>query len=119
MWLHRSALLLACVVLSGTALIPVPSRADEFSSAQRAEIIAIMRDAMKRDPSILRDAVVSLQADDAEREKTASRGAVMAAKDALVTEDDPVAGNPRGSVTIVEFFDVRCPYCRKLEPEMT
>jgi protein-disulfide isomerase len=110
--------LLACALLSGAALVPVPSWADQFTSAQRAEIVAVIRDALKRDPSILRDAVVALQADDTEREKTAARTAVLAAKDALVTENDPVAGNPRGNVTIVEFFDVRCPYCRKLEPEM-
>jgi protein-disulfide isomerase len=121
MWFHRRdwiRLLLVCLLLSGTALIPAPSWADEFTSAQRAEIIAIVRDAMKRDPSILRDAVIALQADDTEREKTASRVAVLAAKDALITPNDPVVGNPHGSVTIVEFFDVRCPYCRKLEPEM-
>jgi len=110
--------MLACLLFSGTALMPVPTWADEFTSAQRAEIIAIIRDALKTDPSMLRDAVVALQADDTEREKTATRGAVLAAKDVLVTDNDPIAGNPHGSVTIVEFFDVRCPYCRKLEPEM-
>ncbi|MGA3002122.1 MAG: DsbA family protein [Acetobacteraceae bacterium] len=121
MWFPRRALMrtpLACLLLSGMALSSAPTRAEEFTSAQRAEIIAIMRDAMKRDPSILRDAVVALQTDDAEHEKTAARAAVLAAKDTLVTDNDPVAGNPHGSVTIVEFFDVRCPYCRKLEPEM-
>jgi protein-disulfide isomerase len=122
MWSPRPAwirLLLACLLLSGAALVPVPTwAADEFTSAQRAEIIAIIRDALKRDPSILREAVITLQADDTEREKSATRTALLAAKDALVTENDPVAGNPHGSVTIVEFFDVRCPYCRKLEPEM-
>jgi protein-disulfide isomerase len=121
MWFLRRAwmsTLATCLLLAAAALIPEPCRADEFTSAQRAEIIATMRDAMKRDPSILRDAVIALQAADAERGKSASRGAVVAAKDALVNANDPVAGNPRGSVTIVEFFDVRCPYCRKLEPEM-
>jgi protein-disulfide isomerase len=121
MWFHRRVCLrlaLVCLLLSGATLAPVPSWADEFTSAQRAEIVAIIRDALKRDPSILREAVVALQADDTDREKTASRSAVLAAKDVLVTENDPVAGNPRGGVTIVEFFDVRCPYCRKLEPEM-
>ena len=29
-----------------------------------------------------------------------------------------MAGNPHGDVTIVEFFDTRCPYCRQLEPVM-
>jgi protein-disulfide isomerase len=30
----------------------------------------------------------------------------------------PVAGNPDGDITIVEWFDYQCPYCRKLEPEL-
>jgi len=113
--------LLAALFLSGLALPPsaTSAGADEFTAAQRTEIVKIIRDALKRDPSILREAVIALQAEDGEREKSAARAAVSAARDALVTPDDPVAGNPRGNVTIVEFFDVRCPYCRKLEPEMS
>jgi protein-disulfide isomerase len=95
------------------------ARAQDFTDVQRAEIVKIVRDALRQDPSILREAVVALQADDGEREKIASRAAVAAARDTLITPNDPVGGNPRGNVTIVEFFDVRCPYCRKLEPEMT
>jgi protein-disulfide isomerase len=104
--------------MAGPLVSPVAAQADQFTVAQRAEIVAIVRDALQKDPSILRDAVVALQADDGEREKTAARAAVSAARDDLVTPNDPIAGNPHGSVTIVEFFDVRCPYCRKLEPEM-
>jgi protein-disulfide isomerase len=29
-----------------------------------------------------------------------------------------VLGNPRGAVTVVEFFDYRCPYCRIMEPRL-
>jgi protein-disulfide isomerase len=112
----RALTLLLLAGMSGTA--PAVWAA-EFTPAQRAEIVGIIRDALKRDPSILREAVVALQTDDAEREKSASRAAISAARNALITSNDPVAGNPRGSVTIVEFFDVRCPYCRKLEPEMS
>ncbi len=32
--------------------------------------------------------------------------------------DIPVAGNADGDITIVEYFDYQCPYCRKLEPEL-
>jgi protein-disulfide isomerase len=108
--------LLAALLLS--LMIPPRAWSGEFTAAQRAEIVGIVRDALKQDPSILRDAVVALQSDDGEREKTASRAALLAARETLVTPNDPVGGNPHGDVTIVEFFDVRCPYCRKLEPEM-
>ena len=32
--------------------------------------------------------------------------------------DNPVFGNPKGDISIVEWFDFNCPYCRKLEPEL-
>jgi protein-disulfide isomerase len=32
--------------------------------------------------------------------------------------DNPVFGNPGGDITIVEWFDFNCPYCRKIEPEL-
>ena len=32
--------------------------------------------------------------------------------------DNPVFGNPDGDITIVEWFDFNCPYCRKIEPEL-
>ncbi|HXL31521.1 MAG TPA: DsbA family protein [Bradyrhizobium sp.] len=40
--------------------------------------------------------------------------------EALVLHDPdiPAAGNIDGDITIVEYFDYQCPYCRKLEPEL-
>ena len=40
--------------------------------------------------------------------------------EALVLRDPdiPVAGNVEGDITIVEYFDYQCPYCRKVEPEL-
>jgi protein-disulfide isomerase len=114
----RALMLLPPMAMLLLAAVPMPARAAEFSGAQRDEIVSIVRDALKRDPSILRDAVVALQADDGERDKQAGKAALIAAKDSLVGPNDPVSGNPNGNVTIIEFFDVRCPYCRKLEPEM-
>src|ERR1700675_314783 len=40
--------------------------------------------------------------------------------EALVLRDPdiPATGNAEGDITIVEYFDYQCPYCRKLEPEL-
>ncbi len=40
--------------------------------------------------------------------------------EALVLRDPeiPAAGNVEGDITIVEYFDYQCPYCRKIEPEL-
>jgi protein-disulfide isomerase len=109
---------LTLLTLATSLMLPVFAAAAEFTPAQRAEIITIVRDALKQDPSILRDAVIALQADEGEKSQQATRAAIAQSKNQLVTQADPVAGNPRGDVTIVEFFDTRCPYCRKLEPVM-
>jgi protein-disulfide isomerase len=105
--------LLLCGLLCASA-----GRAAEFTPGQRAEIVAVVRDALKQDPSILRDAITALQAEESARSEEAARSAIAQSRDALVTPADPVAGNPRGDVTIVEFFDTRCPYCRRMEPAM-
>jgi len=101
------------------SLVPACASASDFTPAQRAEIVEILRDALRHDPSILRDALTALQAEDSEQQKQAARAAIAATGTNLIAAADPVAGNPHGDVTIVEFFDTRCPYCRKLEPEMT
>jgi protein-disulfide isomerase len=106
-------------LLAAVALLPVATtRAAEFTAAQRAEIVQILRDSLKQDPTILRDAVVALQAEEGDRQAAASRAAIAAHHDTLTTAADPVAGNPVGDVTVIEFFDTRCPYCRKFDPIM-
>jgi protein-disulfide isomerase len=109
---------LAASLILPIALWASGLRAADFTPAQRAEIVAVVRDARKKDPSILRDAVVALQADEGERTQEATRAAIAKAQPRMVLPSDPVAGDPHGDVTIVEFFDTRCPYCRKLEPVM-
>ena len=104
-------LLLTCLA---AGLFSLPAWAGEFTPAQRAEIVQILRDALRQDPSILRDAVAAMQADEGDHQ----RAVLAAAKDTLIDPADPVGGNPTGDVTVVEFFDTRCPYCRKLEPTM-
>jgi protein-disulfide isomerase len=56
-----------------------------------------------------------------EREETraAEQGKTLLASlrnDLVDDPNAPVRGNPSGDVTLVEFFDYRCPYCRQVEP---
>ena len=112
--MRRSFLLAAAgVLLGGRAM------AQSFTEAQREEIVSILRDALRRDPSILRDAIGAMQAAEERNREDAQRAAIVANRDALFADPaDPVRGNPRGDVTIVEFFDVRCPYCKRLHLEL-
>ncbi|MEI7712908.1 MAG: DsbA family protein [Rhodospirillales bacterium] len=107
------------ILLAVSALLLAPPIASAaFTAEQRSEIVTIVREALLQDPTILRDAVTALQADETARERAGAQAALTAMREKLVTPTDPIAGNAKGDVTVVEFFDVRCPYCKKLEPEM-
>jgi len=102
--------LLACAA-------PARAQTPSFTPDQRKAIIQIVREALKNDPSILRDAVTALQADNEARDAASTKARLSADKnDLLAKPGDPVAGNPAGDVTIVEFYDPRCPYCRRMLP---
>jgi protein-disulfide isomerase len=122
--LRAAAVLAACIVVglgaapAPNASSPMPPDSSAFTPVQRAEIVHILRDALKQDPSILRDAVTALQADNARQQAQSARAAIAAQHAALSNPADPATGNPKGDVTIVEFFDTRCPYCRHLDPTM-
>ena len=88
-----------------------------FTAEQRQEIVEILRSALRTDPSILRDAVTALQQDDGNQQAASTRAALAANAARLTrTAGDPIAGNPNAGTTIVEFYDVRCPYCRRMLP---
>lgn len=42
----------------------------------------------------------------------------LTAEDVLFDPDSPVLGNPEGDITIVEFFDYQCPYCKMNHPDL-
>ena len=108
----RIALLCLALLLAG----PKPAAAQGFTPAQRAEIVGIVRDALRTDPSILRDAFVELQKDEAQGQDRAARAAIARLDKQIHDPADAVEGNPLGDVTIVEFYDTRCPYCRRMLP---
>jgi protein-disulfide isomerase len=97
-----------------------PATGSALTPAQRAEVIALIRQELVQDPSILRDAIASLQAEDQASQAQAQGSAIEAAQTALTGNPaDPAIGNPHGRISVVEFYDTRCPYCREMRPELT
>ncbi len=108
-----AALLLAPLVVAG----PSTAQAQGLTPQQRQEVETVLRDYLKRNPEFM---IEVLQA----AEEKQQAGQLARAKDTIVAERkaltasaaDPVGGNPKGDVTIVEFFDYRCPYCKQVKP---
>ena len=108
--------LLAAVLMASLAASPPASAQGALTPAQRAEVVGLLRDTLRRDPSILRDALAALQADDARKQEGVQAEVLALLAGKLVDPADPVSGNPLGRVTVVEFYDTRCPYCRQMAP---
>ena len=107
--------LLVAVSIAGPLAGPVlAADPPALTPAQRADVVTILRDTLRTNPSILRDALAALQADDDRRQDTAQTDVLQLLAGKLVDPADPVAGNPAAAVTLVEFYDTRCPYCRRM-----
>lgn len=86
----------------------------------RAAVENIVKEYLLKNPALIRDAMAVLQAqEEAEREQLVA-GALKSFRAELEAETDaPVGGNPKGDVTVVEFYDYNCGYCKKVAPVLT
>ena len=102
-----AALLALTLSVSAASAATTPA---SFSPGQKAAINAMIRDYILDHPEILPQAMELLQ----QRETT--RKIAANAQEIYSDPDSVVAGNPKGDVTIVEFFDYTCPYCKLMNP---
>jgi protein-disulfide isomerase len=88
-----------------------PAPTDEFGAKVRAYILA--------HPEVIMEAVQELRQRQEAAQAEAAKAAIAAHRDDIFRDPaSPVAGNPVGDVTLVEFFDYNCPYCRKVAPDL-
>lgn len=90
--------------------------ADELS---REDIKALALEAIRENPEIIMEAVQALEARQAAAQVAQIENTLERERDLLENDPNaPVLGNLDGDVTIVEFFDYNCPFCRKVKPEV-
>jgi protein-disulfide isomerase len=111
--MFRKSMIAACSVAALAVAYPAMAQ-QGFSPDQRTALEAIIKDVLLKNPEIIQEALVEL-------EKRQQQAQVDSQKQVLVTEraaifespNSPVAGNPQGDVTIVEFFDYNCGFCKR------
>src|SRR3989338_532615 len=117
---HQFLLIISVLCLFGTTLswathqTTSPSSTN-ISTAEKAKVETIVHQYLLEKPEVLLEAMQVLQNKQMEQAKlTVQKTQQDTSKffDALFQDKNtPVAGNPQGSITLVEFFDYQCPHC--------
>ena len=98
------------------AVIPSVALSDELSEDRIKELVY---EAIRENPGIVMEAVAILER---QQEQAAQNAAMRVLRDQRgLLENDPnatVLGNPDGDVTVVEFLDYNCAFCRRVMPEV-
>lgn len=99
-------LMMTAVVAAGL-LLGAPAKAEDFTKAQINELI---HDYIMNNPQVILDAVDAYQ-----KKNIADRQAEALERnhdELFRDENSPVLGNPKGDITVIEFFDYNCHYCK-------
>lgn len=96
--------------------LPLQAAAQDISEDRVRELVL---ETIRENPEIVMEAVAILEARQAEAQAASQAEVLSRERDTLERDPNaPVLGNPEGDVTVVEFFDYNCPYCRRAKPEI-
>lgn len=108
-------LALAAALATPAAAFDISAMSDAEREAFRAEIKAYLLE----NPEVLAEAIDVLQERQAQAAAEEDVALVNANADDLFSDGHSfVGGNPEGNITVVEFIDYRCGYCRKAHAEV-
>ena len=91
----------------------------EMTSAERAAFRDEVKQYLMENPEVITEAMQVLQGRQDQAE--ARQDQIILSQNTVAIFNDPaswVGGNPNGDITIIEFMDYRCPYCRKAFSEV-
>jgi protein-disulfide isomerase len=118
--MHR---LIAPLFAAATALaLTLPAQAmdlTELTDAERAQFRAEVRSYLLDNPEVIMEAVELLQNREAEAQANAEQSLISDNADAIFNDGySYVGGNPDGDITLFEFLDYKCGYCKRAHPEV-
>ncbi len=92
---------------------------EDMSGAERDALRTEIREYLLENPEVLMEAIAVLE-DRREAEAMEREGKLLITYRDEIFEDGHswIGGNPEGDVTIVEFLDYRCGYCKRAHPEV-
>ena len=98
--------------------VPALASADAavFSDAQKTAIEQIAHDYLIKNPSILVDMSNELQKQQSIAQQNVAKQAITDNIAQVLGGTLSMAGNPKGDVTLIEFFDYQCIHCKKIKP---
>ena len=89
---------------------------EKFTKEQSEQVEKIIHDYIVKHPDLIMKSVDDFQRASMEQKQ---QGAIKQNRAALFDDDkSPFMGNPAGDVTIIEFFDYNCHYCKQVFPEI-
>ncbi|NUH66309.1 DsbA family protein [Sulfitobacter sp. S0837] len=115
------ARLIAPAFVSALALAAPVQAMDltELTDAERAQFRAEVRAYLMENPEVILQAVEQMQTQQAEAQMQADFDLVEAHADEIFNDGYSwVGGNPEGDITLVEFLDYRCGYCKRAHDEV-
>jgi protein-disulfide isomerase len=101
------------------AWAPAPARAQSFAPDQRGEIEKIVREYLLSHPEVLQDAMAELEKRQTAEDAQKHLAAIKDNATAIFSSPRQVnLGNLQGDVTMVEFFDYNCAFCKRAMSDM-
>lgn len=106
------------ILLAGSLNVASLAVAADFTSVQKQQIEQVVHDYLVKNPEVLVEASQALQRkQQGEMEKLQKQAVETVRKNTealFFSKADPVLGNLKGNVTLVEFFDYQCGHCREM-----